>query len=369
VRLERPLSPRQPVLTGVVRARNAADLIEPLLERLSSIVDDLVVLLDSRSTDGTEQIAKAFATVHRIEFDDHAVESLRSMTRLCTGDWILFIDCDEWLDDSWSREALRELTGDRYATMYWFPRRWIVPPGDRYLSVAPWHPDWQPRLLRNLPTIYRVPDKLHDAAVVAGESRFMPTLPILHNNFLVNDRAYRERTVATYLALNPGNDCARLYLYESSYRESAPLSKRYPNVDRSGIPTVDAPHAADVRILDSPATMRAGESYPIYCSIANRSNRTMTAQSEFLWYADTFLTHHWTRVEGSAQTMYSFGGARHKLPRTIAPGSEAGALIEVQSPTEPGEYLLQLDLFEENVAWFSQTREHGFHQTVPIRAV
>ena len=241
------------------------------------------------------------------------------------------------LGDSWSREALQALTADRYATMYWFPRRWIVPPGDCYLSIAPWHPDWQPRLLRNLPTIYRVPEKVHDAGVVAGESRFIPALPILHNKFFVRDRAARERTVEMYLALNPENDCARQFLYESSYRETVPLTKRYPNVDRTGIPTVDAPHAADVRILDSPATMRAGESYPIYCSIANRSNRTMTAQSEFLWYADTFLTHNWLRVEDSVTTTYSFGGARHKLPRTILPGFETGALLEVRSPSELGD--------------------------------
>ena len=89
------MSSHEPVVTGVVRARDPADRIGPLLERLFTLVDNLVVLLDSRRMDGTEQIAKAFATVHPIEFDDHATESLRSMMRLCTGDWILSIDCDE----------------------------------------------------------------------------------------------------------------------------------------------------------------------------------------------------------------------------------------------------------------------------------
>jgi glycosyltransferase involved in cell wall biosynthesis len=125
------MSLTEPVVTGAVRAGNSADRIGPLLERLSSLVDHVVVLLDSRSNDGTEQIAKSFGTVHHIEFDDHYVESLRSMLRLCTGDWILYVDCDEWLDGDWSREAIRELTADRYATMYWFPRRWVVPPDDR----------------------------------------------------------------------------------------------------------------------------------------------------------------------------------------------------------------------------------------------
>jgi hypothetical protein len=367
--LQAPGSSRAPVVTGVVRTRESADRIRRLLERLSGLVDDVVVLLDSRSSDGTAQIAQEFGAVHQVEFDGHFVEAMRSMVRLCTGDWVLIVDDDEWLGDRWSRDVVRELVADRYATLYWFPRRWVIPPGDRYLSTGPWHPDWQPRLMRNLPTLYRLPRKLHEPGAMAGESRFFPSLPIEHCKLLLHDRASRERTVEEYLTLNPDDHCGRHYLYESHYHESALLAKRYPRIDRSGIPTVDAPHAADVRVVDAPATMRAGEAYPVYCAIANRSNRTMTAQSEFLWYANTFVTEHWTRADDSGATSYSFGRARHKLPRTIEPGSETGALLEVRSPGDPGDYLLQVDLFEENVAWFSQTSEHGLHQTVPIRVV
>ena len=358
---------RTPFVTGAVRTRDSADRIGVLLERLSELVDDIVVILDSRSTDGTEQIARAYGAVHRIDFDPQFIESTRSLFRFCAGDWILSIDDDESLGDAWTAEAVRTLVADRSATQYWFPRRWVVPPGDAYLSIAPWYPDWQPRLLRNLPTLYRLPAKVHDAGGMAGESRFVPTMPIQHDKLLLSPRSARERLVETYRSLNPEIDCGRQYLYESSYHETAPLTKRYPSADRSGIRTVDAPHVADVRILDAPATMRAGEGYPVYCSIANRSNRTMTAQSEFLWYADTIVTEHWSRVEDSGETRYSFGGPRHKLPRTIAPGSSAGALLEVRSPRDPGDYALQVDLFEENVAWFSQAALHGIHEIVRVR--
>jgi glycosyl transferase family 2 len=360
---------RAPVVTGAVRTRDSADRIGALLERLSALVDDIVVVLDSRSDDGTEQIAKAYGSVHRIDFDPQFIECTRSLMRFCSGDWLLSIDDDEWLDDTWSAEALRELVADRYATQYCFPRRWVIPPGNEYLSTAPWHPDWQPRLLRNLPTLYRLPTKVHEAGGMAGETRFVPTLPIEHNKLILSPRGSRERLVETYRALNPEIDCSRQYLYESSYHESTPLTKRYPTADRWGIPTVNAPHVADVRILDAPDTMRAGEAYPVYCSIANRSNRTMSAQSEFLWYADTFVTEHWSRVNGLVETRYSFGGARHKLPRTIHPGSAAGALLEVRSPKDSGDYVLQIDLFEEDVAWFSRSPEHGLHETVLVRVV
>jgi hypothetical protein len=367
--VERSAGRRLPVVTGAVRTRDSADRIGPLLERLSALVDDIVVILDSRSSDRTERIASSYGPVHRIGFDQHFVECTRALFRFCSGDWILSIDDDEWLDDTWTREALRTLVADRYATQYWFPRRWVIPPGNDYLSVAPWHPDWQPRLLRNLPTLYRLPAKVHDAGGMAGESRFVPTLPIEHNKLLLSPRCSRERLAEEYRALNPEVDCSRQYLYESSYHETTPLTKRYPSVDRSGLRTVDAPHVADVYIVDAPGTMRAGEAYPVYCSIANRSNRAMTAQSEFLWYADTIVTAHWSRVTGSAETQYSFGGPRYKLPRTIRPGSAAGALLEVRSPPDPGEYGLQIDLFEENVAWFSRAAQHGVHEIARVCVV
>ena len=367
--IERSARRRSPVVTGAVRTRDSAGRIGALLGRLSTLVDDIVVILDSRSSDGTERIAKAYGAVHRIDFDPQFIECTRALFRFCSGDWILSIDDDEWLDETWTAEALQALVADRSASQYWFPRRWVIPPGNAYLSVAPWHPDWQPRLLRNLPTLYRLPAKVHEAGGMAGESRYVPTLPIEHNKLMLGSRESRERLVAAYRALNPEIDCSRQYLYESSYHESAPLTKRYPSVGRSGVPTLDAPHVADVGIVDAPATMRAGEAYPVYCSIANRSNRTMTAQSEFLSYADTIVTHHWSRVTGSGETQYSFGGPRHKLPRTIHPGSAAGALLEVRSPRDPGEYQLQIDLFEENVAWFSQAAPHGIHEIVRVRVV
>ena len=30
-----------------------------------------------------------------------------------------------------------------------FPRRWLVPPGDRYIATRPWYPDYQLRLICN----------------------------------------------------------------------------------------------------------------------------------------------------------------------------------------------------------------------------
>ncbi|MEA2786228.1 MAG: hypothetical protein QOF71_2332, partial [Candidatus Eremiobacteraeota bacterium] len=77
-----------PVVTGAVRTRDSDGRIGALLERLSVLVDDIVVILDSRSSDRTEQIAQAYGAVHRIDFDPQFVECTRSLFRFCSGDWI-----------------------------------------------------------------------------------------------------------------------------------------------------------------------------------------------------------------------------------------------------------------------------------------
>jgi hypothetical protein len=50
------LSGRLQFVTAAVRSRDGASLIGPLLSRLSELVDDIVVAIDSRGIDGTEKI-------------------------------------------------------------------------------------------------------------------------------------------------------------------------------------------------------------------------------------------------------------------------------------------------------------------------
>ncbi|HEV2762238.1 MAG TPA: hypothetical protein VGV38_04520, partial [Pyrinomonadaceae bacterium] len=45
---------------------------------------------------------------------------------------------------------------------------------------------------------------------------------------------------------------------------------------------------------------------------------------------------------------------RAHLSENLRPGQEAEVTIVVHTPAEPGEYLLQLDLVQEGVAWFRQ---------------
>jgi hypothetical protein len=50
--------------------------------------------------------------------------------------------------------------------------------------------------------------------------------------------------------------------------------------------------------------------------------------------------------------MIAFDNRRTPLPHEIVPGERATVAVHIQAPMEPGEYVAQLDVVQEYVAWF-----------------
>lgn len=133
--------------------RNEADrYLEPVLEALYPIVDQ-IVFTDDGSEDSTFMIAKdAGASVIRIE--DPLFETDESILRTISwehlsiiaepGDWILSIDCDEKL---YGAEKMREVlpTLTESVVMVKFCHMWNP---TQFRVDKAWKPDWQPRLFR-----------------------------------------------------------------------------------------------------------------------------------------------------------------------------------------------------------------------------
>ena len=57
------------------------------------------------------------------------------------------------------------------------------------------------------------------------------------------------------------------------------------------------------------------------------------------------------RIDGVCERMID--GARTRLRDRVRPGSVLEAEVEVRWPEKPGDYLLVVDLVQENVAWFA----------------
>jgi SAM-dependent methyltransferase len=73
-----------------------------------------------------------------------------------------------------------------------------------------------------------------------------------------------------------------------------------------------------------------------------------------------FLGNHWRDRQG---TLLVQDDGRAELPFDVPPGGEAQIDLEVTAPGERGRYLLELDLVQQDVAWFSERRKLSRRRT------
>jgi hypothetical protein len=82
--------------------------------------------------------------------------------------------------------------------------------------------------------------------------------------------------------------------------------------------------------------------------------------------ATVAISYHWRTPAGETVV---WEGLRTPLPHDVAPGGEIELLVEVQTPREPGTYVLVLDPLRERLAWFSEHRESStWTRTIEIAA-
>jgi SAM-dependent methyltransferase len=83
----------------------------------------------------------------------------------------------------------------------------------------------------------------------------------------------------------------------------------------------------------------------------------VTNQSPVPWPHDipggrhVCLGNHWLRPDATVAIQ---DDARTLLGETIGPGETAEMTLRVQAPTEPGSYILEIDLVQEHICWFGQ---------------
>jgi hypothetical protein len=351
-------------LTLLVLTGNHAHRLARVLPELAGAGDELVVAIDDSSTDDTEAVARSFTD--RVCFIPHGLfwrrstyggsNPLESISRLCTGDWILRIDDDETLSPRWKDPVFRQrLLDDRYATHLWVPRRWAVPHG-RYIANRHWFPDFQLRGFRNIPSLIRLNERVHEPIGVAGEARYLPDAWLVHWDLVWHDRATREAKVQSYRALG-GYAGADYYLYEQQAFETLPLEYEFPALTPSAREARGGPFGAHLESLETPRRMTVGETRAYPVAIHNGGDRTLWPASPGIYPANAAVAYHWYVPRSDGEHVYLWDAPRTELPARIPPGESAGCLLTVKAPDEPDTYLWQPDLVEEDVAWFSSRGE------------
>jgi hypothetical protein len=195
-------------LSVCIITMNSAGRIKPLLEYLRPHVAEIVVGVDSKTTDNTLAVCQGLADeLFTVENPSATCNGgLEAIVNRCHGDWILRLDDDEYPEPTlWTH--LQGIMAAEHYTHYKLPRlhlcqaeplRWI---DDGYL-----YPDYQMRLFRNDPEAIHFPGAVgHLGITCDGPKGRLNTINLIHLNLAMNPRPQREAKLKSYVdRLNGG---------------------------------------------------------------------------------------------------------------------------------------------------------------------
>jgi glycosyltransferase involved in cell wall biosynthesis len=128
--------------TAVIIARNDEHTIGRCIEALNQVSTEVIVVLDDRSTDKTDQISQSLdAKVIRRPWEGFS-KAKNFGVQSAAHDWILCFDADEVID-SVIISHLNQLHA-QLDTIYFFNILTYI--GEKPIFHSGWHPDWNIRL-------------------------------------------------------------------------------------------------------------------------------------------------------------------------------------------------------------------------------
>ncbi len=125
--------------------------------------------------------------------------------------------------------------------------------------------------------------------------------------------------------------------------------------NRNAGPLPDAGFKAQLSLPDAPAKLRAGQKETVQVRVKNASGVQWWARGgevndrpDNMFYIAA--GNRWLKPDGSLITNMD---GRYGISSNLKPGEETVVPLVITAPKEPGDYLLELDLVQEQVAWFS----------------
>jgi glycosyltransferase involved in cell wall biosynthesis len=226
----------RPKLSTCIMTMNSAQRIRPLLEYVRRFSDEIVVGVDSKTTDDTLAACQGLADeLFVIESDALTCNAgLEALVDRCHGDWILRLDDDEFPEPHFAELIGGLMLSERY-THYKLPRlhlsdtqplRWV---NDSYL-----YPDYQMRLFKNDKALLKFPGAVgHLGIECQGPKGRVNSVNLVHLNLAINPRFKREAKLKTYIQrlngawVHPVNEHA--LLFEDFHYQIEPY--RYPDAE------------------------------------------------------------------------------------------------------------------------------------------
>lgn len=146
-------------------------------------------------------------------------------------------------------------------------------------------------------------------------------------------------------------DPYRLYIAEGQPRARAPLP--------------DSAFRADISVPGAPTTVPAGEKLQLRVRVKNAGDIVWPGCERSAGKFQIYLGSHWLKANGEVASKEA---GRSPLPADLAPGQETELSFAVSAPAQPGDYVLEIDLLQENVTWFGLkgSRTYRTHVTVVV---
>ncbi|MGI6376284.1 MAG: glycosyltransferase family 2 protein [Anaerolineae bacterium] len=165
-------------ITAAILAANNEDDIGACLDSVAW-ADALLVVLDTRSTDRTGELARARgARVEPHPFHDFGAQRNYALEQ-ADSEWVFFLDTDERCTPALALE-LRQAAERADYDGWWVPRRNIIF-GDE-IRHGGWYPDHQMRLLRRSRARYDPHRQVHEVVLLDGQAGYLHE-PLLHYNY------------------------------------------------------------------------------------------------------------------------------------------------------------------------------------------
>ena len=168
---------KKPVSACII-AHNEAARIGRCLESLRDFFDEVIVVIDSRSTDETESIARGFGCKVYLEDWKGFGPQKQSAVDKCSNDWVFVIDSDEVLPEETSQRIFQIISSPA-ARAYAFPRKNYF--HGKWMRHGDWWPDWQVRLVDK--RYGRFAGAIHEGWEMEGGQAQKLEYPIEHYSF------------------------------------------------------------------------------------------------------------------------------------------------------------------------------------------
>ncbi len=156
------MSKKLPLSIAII-SFNEEENLARTLEAVKDIASEIIIV-DSHSTDKTQEIASKYGADFFIEDWKGYKEQKNSALSKCSNPWILSLDCDELVTDALKEEITDVITSDVKASFMIKRKSFYL---GKLLNYT-WQPDLQLRLVRRDASPKWIGEIVHERLVVEG---------------------------------------------------------------------------------------------------------------------------------------------------------------------------------------------------------